>query len=145
MLKPNQVKGVLLASSHYTSKDTDFTPKGTLMVHFALTEWGTPELQKEYEDAKGAQFRDVQTGEHKGKALHFTSQFANEIKSGDLVEGGEIVFDWVKERLTKSETLVERAVKSSARKEEQAMAKVLSPETIAKMKYAAKLGLSVSI
>lgn len=144
-LKENQVRGILLSTSHYTKEATDFTPSGTCMFHFALTEFATPELKEAYEASKGSYYKEVEKGSHKGSPIHFTSQFAREIESGVLPEGGEIVFDFVNDRLQKTETLQERASKSSDRKAKDAISKVLSPETIAKMEMAKKLGLAVSI
>jgi len=144
-LKENQVRGILLSTSHYTKEATDFTPKGTCMFHFALTEFATPKLKEAYEASKGRYYKEVEKGPHEGSPIHFTSQFAREIESGVLPEGGEIVFDFVKDRLQKTETLQERASKSSDRKAKDAISKVLSPETIAKMEMAKKLGLAVSV
>jgi len=140
MLKENQVVGILMETSHYTKADTEFTPKGTLMLHYALTEFGTPELAEEYENSKGDKFSSVKTGEHKGKPIHFTSQIFNGVEVGD-----KVLFEFANNRLQRSESLEERIAKSAEKKAKQALGKVLSPETVAKMELAKKLGLSVSI
>lgn len=139
-MNQNQVKGVLLGTSHYTKNATEFTPKGTLMMHYALTEFASKELEKEYEDSKGANFSTVKEGTFKDKPIHFTSQIFEGVS-----EGSEVIFDWVNERLTRNESLEQRIVKSADKKAKDALSKVLTPETVAKLELAKKLGLVVSI
>lgn len=140
MLKPNQVKAMLLGTSHYTKADTATTPKGTLMLHYAVTEFASPELEKEYEDTKGTYFRKVEEGAHKDKPLHFTSQIFEGVE-----EGGEIIFDWVNGRLTKNETLEERLVKSQQKKAERAMEIKQASQMRNKAQLAKEFGLVVQL
>ena len=139
-LNQNQVRGVLLSTSHYTKVETERTPKGTLMMHYALTEFGSKEVEEEYETSKGEYSRTVEKGEYKDKPIHFTSQIFQGVSEGD-----EVIFDFINGRLQRTESLEQRIQKSAEKKQQSAMAKVLSPETIAKMQMAKQLGLAVSI
>jgi len=140
MLKATQVKGILLPTSHYTKSDTEFTPKGTLMCHYALTEFGTKELEEEYETSKGSNFSTVKDGTHKGKPIHFTSQIFEGVS-----EGSEIVFEWINERLSKSETLEERLEKSAEKKANRALESKADIQMRKKAQLAKEFGLAVNL
>ena len=66
------MKAIRLETRHYTKTATEFTPKGTLMLHYALE--GTAEELKAFEEAKGDKFSTVEEGAHKSKPIFFTSR-----------------------------------------------------------------------
>lgn len=137
-LNANQVRGVLLSTSHYTKVETERTPKGTLMLHYALTEFGSKEVEEEYETSKGEYSRTVDKGEYKDKPIHFTSQIFEGVSEGD-----EVTFDFINGRLQRTESLEQRIAKSAVKKQQSAMAKVLSSSRIAEIQLAASLGMSL--
>lgn len=139
-MEKNQIKGVLLPTSHYTKADTATTPKGTLMLHYALIEFGTPELKAEYEEKKGTYYREVEAGAHKDSPLHFTSQIFEGVE-----EGGEVIFTWNGERLSKFETLEERINKSSEKKALFASEKKAEIQMRKKAQLAKEFGLAVQL
>lgn len=139
-LKSNQVKAIMLPSSHYTKTDTQFTPKGTLMCHYALVEFGTKELEEEYETSKGSNFSTVKDGEYKGKPMHFTSQIFEGVS-----EGSEMIFDWINERLSRTESLEERLEKSVTRKANTALEAKADVQMRKKAQLAKEFGLAVNL
>lgn len=139
-LKSNQVRAIKLGTSSYTREDTQFTKKGTLMRHYALVEFASKEMAEEYETSKGANFRTVKEGEHKGKPLHFTSQNFEGVNEGD-----EIIFDLINDRLQVSETLEEREAKDTARKAKLAEEKALIAKEERLFALASKHGVKLSL
>ncbi len=129
------MKATLLKEFHYTTKDTAFTPKGTLMLHYALD--GTKEELDAYEEQKGENFSTVKDGIHKDKPLWFTSR----TKLGETCEvkmdknGNLNPVESIEQAIEKSEE--KKAARALEQKAEQSMRK--------KAMLAKELGLTVSL
>lgn len=129
------MKAVLLKDFHYTTKETQFTPKGTLMLHYALE--GSKEELDAYEEAKGENFSVVLEGTHKDKPLWFTSRTK-------LGETCEVKMD--KNGNINPVESIETAIEKS---EEKKAARALEQKAEANMRkkamLAKELGLTVSL
>ncbi len=129
------MKAILLKDFHYTKEDTKFTPKGTLMLHYALE--GTKEELDAYEEAKGENFSIQKDGAHKDKPLWFTSR----TKLGETCEvkmdknGNINPVESIEQAIEKSEE--KKAQRALEQKAEQSMRK--------KALLAKELGLTVSL
>ena len=130
------MKAVLLKDEfHYTTKDTDFTPKGTLMLHYALE--GSKEELDAYEEAKGENFSVVKAGTHKDKPLWFTSR----TKLGDSVD---VKMD-KNGNLNPVETIETAIEKSEEKKQQRALEQKAEQNMRKKALLAKELGLTVSL
>lgn len=129
------MKAVLLKDFHYTTQDTKFTPKGTLMLHYALS--GTKEELDAYEEAKGENFSVVKDGEHKDKPLWFTSR----TKLGDSCE---VRMD-KNGNLNPVESIEEAIEKSEEKKAQRAIDAKAEINMRKKALLAKELGLTVSL
>lgn len=119
-----------LDSFHRTKEETKFTKKGTIMFHYAL-EGDKAELDK-YEEGRGAFFKTVEEGPHKGKAMWFTSQILPEVVQVRVNAEGN---------LNVHETLEEATAKAQAAKD----AIVADKQMEKKAALAAKHGLVVQL
>lgn len=99
MSKP--VIAVKLNSFHRTKADTAALKKGTIMFHYALT--GDKDEIAKYTEARGANLREVEEGEHKGKPMWFTSQIlADTVEVRINAEGNINVYETIEEATEKA-------------------------------------------
>lgn len=129
------MKATLLKDFHYTTKDTSFTPKGTLMLHYALD--GTKEELDAYEEAKGENFSVVLEGAHKDKPLWFTSRTK-------LGETCEVKMD-KNGNINPVESIETAIEKSEEKKAQRALEQKAEANMRKKAMLAKELGLTVSL